>query len=214
MRPQRALWGVALVSLAAALGCSDDSTTIVDARRYSAFSDSTFAVGDAAVLEVNNFAGTTTVIPGAANEAHIAVERWAANQSDLDAIEVAMVALANGVRITTTNPAGLSRVGVDLDATIPPDMQPRIETGAGEIRYRGPALGESRFAVAAGNITLRLPSDVDVELSLTASSGFVRVDFPVVGQVTERTVQGVIGTGADGKIIAQVGAGNIVVKPE
>jgi hypothetical protein len=66
----------------------------------------------------------------------------------------------------------------------------------------------------AGIITLRLPADVNVEIYLSVAAGTVRVDFPVVGQVNEHVVDGVIGTGADGRIVAQVGSGRIIVIPQ
>lgn len=214
MRPHHALGGAALIALLATLGCSDDSTTIVNAPRFTALSDSTFVVAADGVLEINDFAGTVTVTPGGANAVDVTVEKWAAKQADLNAIDVELVEVSNGVRITATNPMQRSQVGVDLDVAIPTDMRPVIEVGAGAIAYRGPAPGETHFGAGAGDITLTLPADVNVELSLTAGAGSVRVDFPVTGQVGDHAVNGVIGTGADGKIVAQVGAGNIVVVPE
>ena len=157
---------------------------------------------------------TVTVTPGAANVVDVVAEKWAGREQDLDAIELEMLALQNGVRITATNPLKLNGVWVDVDATIPLDMRPRIEVGAGDIAYRGPAQGETLFATGAGNITLTLPAGVNVEVLLSVGSGTVRVDFPVVGQVNDHVVDGVIGTGADGRIVAQVGAGSIVVESE
>lgn len=214
MRPHRALWGAALISLLAALGCSDDSKTIVKSPRYTALSDSSFVVMNDGVLEISDFAGSVVVTPGPANAVDVAVEKWAAKQADLDAIDVEMLQLTNGVRVTATNPSQRSSVGVDLDVTIPTDMRPQIEVAGGEIAYRGPAQGESHFGVGGGSITLTLPADVNVEVSLTVGAGSVRVDFPVVGQVTGQSVNGVIGTGADGRIVAQVAAGSIIVESQ
>lgn len=201
---------IAVLLFAATAACSDESTT-VSPPRYSQTSDSTVAVGDSSTLEISNFAGLVTVTAGAAGSSHIVVRRWSGTPSNLDEIDVVIEELQNGLHVTTTNPLGLSNVSVDLEAMVPADTRPSIMVGAGQIHYAGSAEGESFFGTGAGNITLRLPASVNVEVSLTAAAGSVRVDFPVVGQVGTHTVEGIIGTGADGRIVAQAGAGEILV---
>lgn len=210
MKLGRAVWGLTLLSLVLALGCSDDSTS-VSSPRYSERSDSTFAVGDSSVLEISNFAGKVAVTPGNAGLVQVVAEKWAARQEDLDEIEVEMVELQNGVRIGTANPSGLDNVSVDLEVTVPGDARPTIQSGAGEIAYEGLAEGECTFSTGAGTLTLRLPPNVNAEVYLAVGAGTIRVDFPVVGRVTDHVVDGIIGTGTDGRIVAQVGAGQIIV---
>ena len=206
----RVAYSVTLLSMISLLGCGDDSTSVSN-RRYSERTDSTFAVGDSSVLQVSNFAGKVTVLQGNPGEVEVVVEKWAAHTGDLNPIEVQMVELQNGVSVSTTNPSGLTQVSVDLEITAPPDMRPTLQNGAGDIAYEGRGEGECHFGTASGTITLSLPADVNVEVHLTVAAGSIRVDFPVVGQVSDHSVDGVIGTGADGRIEAQVGAGGIIV---
>lgn len=206
----RAIRVVALLLFVSALGCSDDSTG-VSSQKYSERSDSSFAVADSSVLEINNFAGNVTVAPGIPGVIHVVAEKWASRRADLGEIEVEMTELQNGVRVVTSNPSGLTGVSVDVEATAPTDTRPAIQTAAGNIAYEGRAEGECSFATSAGSITLRLPADVNVEVHLSVGAGTIEVGFPVVGQVAAHAVDGTIGTGADGRIVAQVGAGRIVV---
>lgn len=86
----------------------------------------------------------------------------------------------------------------------------RLNTGAGNIDYEGTPGADCRFDTGAGNITLRLPADVDVEVNLDTGVGNVSLGgFDVDGTVTRGRVDGVIGTGTQGSIRADTGAGNI-----
>jgi DUF4097 and DUF4098 domain-containing protein YvlB len=87
----------------------------------------------------------------------------------------------------------------------------RLDTGAGNIGYQGTPQGDCRFETGAGNITLALPADPNVQVDLNTGTGNIDVDFAVDGQVTRRQVRGVIGSGAQGKIYAHTGTGNIDV---
>jgi DUF4097 and DUF4098 domain-containing protein YvlB len=85
-----------------------------------------------------------------------------------------------------------------------------LDTGAGNITYQGKPQGDCTFDTGAGNITLRLSAEVDVEVDLDTGIGSIDVDdFDVVGQVSRGEVRGVIGSGDQGRIEAQTGAGNI-----
>jgi phage baseplate assembly protein gpV len=86
----------------------------------------------------------------------------------------------------------------------------RLDTGADNVDYEGTPRADCRFDTGAGNITLRLPSDVDVEVVLDTGVGNVSVGgFDVDGTVNRGRVDGVIGTGTQGSIRANTGAGNI-----
>lgn len=206
----RVKWSVTLLLFVWALGCSDDSTSVSN-RRYSELSDSSFAVGDSSTLQISNFAGTVRVTPGAAGMVSVVATKWAAQEPDLGGIELEMVQLQNGARVETENPIHLTGVSVDLEVAAPPDARPFLQVAAGNIDYKGRAEGQSLFSTSAGNITLKLPADVNVEVHLSVASGSIRVDFPVNGQITEHRIDGAIGTGADGRIVAQVAAGKITV---
>lgn len=210
MSRYRVIFSSAMFLLIPVLGCGDNPTSVMN-QRFSELSDSSFTVGDSSVLEVVNFAGMVDVLPGNPGVVRVAAKKWAGQPGDLDQLEVEMVEEPNGVRVTTANPSALLGVTVDLEITVPPDTRPTLESGAGSTSYRGPAEGESRFAVGAGSIKLELPADVNVEVHLSVGAGSVDVDFPVDGQVSEKVVDGIIGTGADGRIEAQVGAGSITV---
>lgn len=199
-----------LLLLIIASGCEDNPTS-VSSPRYSELSDSSFAVGDSSNLEVVNFAGNMVVLLGNPGVVRIVATKWARQPRDLDQLEVEMVEQQNGVRVTTANPSALLNVWVDLEITVPEDTRPRLESGAGNTRYRGLAEGESRFALGAGSITLELPANVNVRVDLSVGAGSIDVNFPVAGQVREHIVEGIIGTGADGRIEAQVGSGRIIV---
>ena len=82
-------------------------------------------------------------------------------------------------------------------------------TGAGSIDFRGRPRGNCRFDVVAGTIKLRLPADVNVKVDLDTSAGDIDVELPVDGKVSNRNVNGIIGSGDEGEIRAHVSAGNI-----
>jgi len=210
MKRYKTAIGFAQVLLIAVLGCGEDSTS-VSSPRFSAVSDSSFTIGEAGAIEVGGFAGKVNVVSGDPGIVRVAVEKWAGQLEHLDQIEVELVEIPNGVRVTTTNSSQLNGVSVDLEIEVPQDTRPTLQLGAGEISYTGPAEGECQFGLGAGSITLRLPDDVNVEVHLSVGAGTISVDFPVVGQVSEHVVDGTIGTGADGNIAVGIGAGQIVV---
>ena len=55
---------------------------------------------------------------------------------------------------------------------------------------------------------------INVEVLLTVGAGTITIAFPVVGLVEEQRIDGIIGTGVDGRIEASVAAGEIVVCPQ
>ncbi len=87
----------------------------------------------------------------------------------------------------------------------------RLDTGAGNIDYQGTPQGKCRFESGAGNITLALSANPNVQVDLETRIGDIDVDYAVDGQVTNQKVQGVIGSGDEGTIYSRTGAGNIDV---
>jgi hypothetical protein len=171
--------------------------------------DSMFSVSETSVLEVSNFTGKVDIHPGTPGEINVVATKWAGQESDLDQIAIEMVELKNGVRITTTNPLKLNGVSVDLSITAPPDTRPTILSGVGSISYRGSGEGECSFKTAVGSITLELPVNINIEVHLSVAVGSIYIDHPVDGLVSKNVVNGIIGTGADGKLTSQVGTGRI-----
>jgi hypothetical protein len=90
--------------------------------------------------------------------------------------------------------------------------QVRLGLGAGEITYEGNPTGDCRFHTGAGNISLRVPDDLNMKVDLGAGLGRVDVDFAVAGTVKPREVEGTIGDGSQGTIRAQSGAGNVSLR--
>jgi hypothetical protein len=89
----------------------------------------------------------------------------------------------------------------------------RVNLGAGRIAYEGAPSGDCRFQTGAGEIVLRLPDDPDVRIDVGSGMGAVEVDFDVDGQVSPRSVEGVIGDGLQGTIFAHTGVGAVRVEP-
>jgi len=88
----------------------------------------------------------------------------------------------------------------------------RVQVGAGQITYEGVPGGDCRFEIGVGEIILRLPTDLNVEVDASTGIGAVDVDFHVDGRVAVRNVEGVIGDGGQGSIYAHTGAGSVSVK--
>jgi hypothetical protein len=87
-----------------------------------------------------------------------------------------------------------------------------VDLGAGQITYDGALLGKNRFQTGAGEIRLRLPAELNMEVDLSTGIGAVGADFYVDGLVKARKVQGVIGDGSQGSISAHTGAGGVFLE--
>ena len=188
-----------------------------------------FTVGDAPTLRVDNFAGDVTIRGGGAGTIRLVVTRRARHESDLRRISVTMSQEGSGVTVESDKPSGLNNVSVHLEIDVPAATRLAVNLGAGEllidgvvgetdvhsgagnIDYQGQPQGDCRFDLGAGNITLRLPADVNVEVDLGTGVGGMEVDFPVSisSHLVGSTASGTIGSGAEGTIHASVGAGNI-----
>ena len=193
--------------------CGDDSTS-TPVQVFSQRLEESFTVGDLSVLKVSNFAGKVIVRQGSAGVINVVATKRAARAEDLDQLDVQMVALQNGVEVSATNSLQLTQVSVDFEITAPLDVQPLIQVAAGSIDYEGSGIGQSSLTTAAGSVTVSLPADVNVEVLLTVGAGTISIGFPVVGLVEDQRIDGIIGTGVDGRIEASVAAGEIVVSPQ
>ncbi len=65
--------------------------------------------------------------------------------------------------------------------------------------------------VGVGNISLVLPSDVNVIVNFAVGVGNLAVTHQVSGTTTDNTINGTIGTGQGASIQANVGVGNIII---
>ena len=84
-----------------------------------------------------------------------------------------------------------------------------LHSGTGDIVYQGRPEGNSLFGSGVGDITLKLPSDADVEIELASGLGDVNVrDFEGVEE-SRHVATGVIGDGSRGSVRARTGSGSI-----
>ena len=220
---------VALLPVVALLlvACQD---SLQDRREVE---EKSFAVGDIATLRVDNFAGDVTIRGGWDGTIRVIATKRARLDSDLGRISVTMSQEGGGLTVESDKPSGLSNVSVDLEIDVPTATRLEVNLGAGEvligdvvgetdvnsgagnIDYQGRPQGDCRFDLGAGNIILRLPADVDVEVDLKGI-GQTQIDFPVSrsANMVGGRVSGTIGSGAEGTIHADVGTGNINVVRE
>lgn len=84
-----------------------------------------------------------------------------------------------------------------------------LNSGAGKIDYEGRPADVSSFEAGAGNITLRLPSDADVEIDITTGLGDVQVHGFDGLDVSRQAVTGAIGDASRGSVRAHTGVGDI-----
>jgi DUF4097 and DUF4098 domain-containing protein YvlB len=85
-----------------------------------------------------------------------------------------------------------------------------LNAGAGDVDYAGDPQGSCSFSTGAGNITLRLPTGVAVEVDLSTGIGNVNLGgFNVQGNTGGRSVRGTIGSGAEAAITAHTGVGDV-----
>jgi hypothetical protein len=87
-----------------------------------------------------------------------------------------------------------------------------VDLGAGQIIYEGTPSGDCRFNTGAGEVLLRLPADLNMEVDLGTGMGAVSVDFAVDGLVRPREVKGTIGDGSQGSISAHTGVGAVTLR--
>jgi len=190
--------------------CYDCESTTADGL-FAEATERTFAVGEGAVIRVDDFAGEVTYRPGDSGTIRVIATRRAEKRSDLDRVEVDWDLHSGGLDITTCNPAHLRRAVVDLEITAPPGAIPRISTGVGNINYMGRPVGSCRFETGVGAIRLRLPADVDITVELSAAVGsiFVASDFDGSMSRDWGVVRGRIGNGNGGDLVASTAVGNI-----
>ncbi len=88
----------------------------------------------------------------------------------------------------------------------------RIETGAGTIDYEGLPTGESQMHTGAGTISIALPREANLQIDLHTGLGKIDAQVDVDGQISPTKVSGILGTGDDGTLTANTGAGAISIR--
>jgi hypothetical protein len=133
----------------------------------------------------------------------------ARRRDDLRRIVFDVSRTPRGVRIVTENPTRARDASVDLTVLAPPGMRLVITNGVGDTRCEGRPEGGWVFSVGVGDLTLAMPPDVGAIVTLEVGVGTIASDFPVTGRTTATSMEGTIGSGIGGSIVATVGAGTI-----
>jgi len=196
-----------------ALGCEEDPTS-PDEREYSETETASFAVTDSSSAVVDTFVGSIIVSQAAADSVQVVATRQADRQEDLAALLVEMSLQDNVVQLTASNPSNVQGVSVDFDLTGPADMSLDLRASVGAVACEGRPAADWLIDVGVGNIVLIVPDDLNASVELVTGVGNVEVELPVTGSVSSGSVVGVIGTGADGVIVAHCGVGNIALLRE
>lgn len=123
-------------------------------QKYSEELEESFAVGEAPMLTVENFAGDVIVHAGEEGSIQVIATKRSAREKDLERIEVDMRDLDGEVEVVTDPPSGLKNVSVDLEITVPTSAHVDLHTGAGDIIVRDLA-GDVRADCGAGDVDVR-----------------------------------------------------------
>ena len=90
----------------------------------------------------------------------------------------------------------------------------RAETSAGSIRVGGRLRGDCSLVTSAGSVDALLPGDARLKLHGKTAAGSVQSDFPVAvrGQYASKSLEGVLGDGAEGSLRIESSAGSLRVR--
>jgi hypothetical protein len=120
--------------------------------RVTESSERSYPVGQAPLLEIDNFAGNLTVRTGESGQIRAIVEKRAGSRAALERVSVDWEQGDNGLRVRTSRSGTLAaNESVDLEVFVPADTRLVLDTGAGNIRVEG-VQGEIRAHTGAGNI--------------------------------------------------------------
>jgi hypothetical protein len=190
--------------------CYDCGPAVIDGR-YTEIVERQLTVDDGATVWVDDFVGTVKYRTGGGGTVRVVATKCAARRSDLDCIELTIIAHESGLDIRAANPAKIHNASVDLEITAPADAIPRIAAGVGDIDYRGHPRGACCFTTGVGSVRISLPADVNVAVELSVGVGTIFLGFPVDGVVSSppNFVKGTIGNGGEGSVHATAGVGSI-----
>jgi DUF4097 and DUF4098 domain-containing protein YvlB len=159
-------------------------------QKYSETLEESFAVGEAPILTVDNFAGEVTVRAGEGDSVRVVATKRAAREKDLDDIQVRMNERDGAVEIITDRPSGLKNLSVELEITAPAVTRVDVRTGGGDVNVRG-IEGRTEANTGGGRIEVR---DASGDLKLETGGGSIEV------------------RDARGTVEARTGGGNIEVR--
>lgn len=116
--------------------------------------EQSFEVGDAPVLDIQNFAGSVTVRPGDSGAVHVVAAKRAGTQRSLDRIKITVSEQGGGLSIRSRVSPPVSNASVELEITTPADTRLNVDTGAGAVEVRG-ITGPISVDSGAGQVDLR-----------------------------------------------------------
>ncbi len=140
-------------------------------QKYSEELQESFAVGDAPMLIVDNFAGDVVVRAGESGTVRVVATKRAAREKDLDRIDVEMRERDGGLEIITDPPSGWKSVSVDLEITVPASAHVDLHTGAGDVIVRD-LEGDVRADSNSGDVDVR---DTSGEIDAHTNAGHIDV---------------------------------------
>jgi DUF4097 and DUF4098 domain-containing protein YvlB len=174
----------------------------------SARLERTFEVGESPSLQIDNFAGSVTVVAGARGEISVVAVKKASPGANLDRIEVQITERQGGLVIQTKKPATLGNASVNLEVMTPDDTRLDVHNGAGSVSVQG-LHSEVQVDTGTGSVHLH---NVSGQIDAHSGAGSIEV------QDAEGTLKVDTGTGSvtltvvAGEIDAHSGAGSIKVR--
>jgi hypothetical protein len=154
--------------------------------RVTEQSERSYPVGQAPLLEVDNFAGNLTVRGSESGRIRVIVTKRAASSAGLERISVSLEQGDNGLRIRTSRPSTLNaNESVDLEVFVPSDARLTLDTGAGNVQIEE-VQGEIQAHTGAGNVDVRGAAG-----PITLETGAGNIDYD-----GEPQVEGTFETGA------------------
>ncbi len=127
----------------------------LDFEQVTEESEMSFEVGEAPVLQIENFAGNIDIQTGSAGTIDAVATRRAVRNANLQRIVVEPSQEGDTITIRTRRASDeFVNVAVDLDVTVPPGTRINVTTGAGEVTIDG-VEGETAVRTGAGNVEVR-----------------------------------------------------------
>jgi len=169
-----------------------------------------YNVGQAPMLEIDNFAGNVVVRSGESGRIRVLVTKKAATSNNLGRIDVDLSQQDNGLRIRTSPPDRLAaNMAVDIEVIVPDNARLQLDTGAGNVEVDG-VVGEISAHSGAGNVRVR---GAAASVRLDTGAGEVNYEGQPRGTCTFRTGAGNITlqlpSGVNAEVELNTGIGNI-----
>jgi hypothetical protein len=223
----RNTWIIVVVALLAACCCALLVAAVAGSWLYSRFArfdpepfdlgglyrertERTFQVGDAPVLDIDNFAGAVTIRPGEGPVVRVVATSKASSRSGLERITVSITQEGDRVVIKTRKSVSTGNASVDLEITAPASSRVDLNTGAGSVDMRdigGPidahsgagtievrgAQGVARLNLGAGQIVYEGSPSGDCRFQTGAGEIILTVPADLNAQVDLSTGIGSVG---------------------